>query len=72
MDNINPKSTFINQILKEFFFSFLVIFLITLIYGIFQPDAGLTFFVSEWKKLFLILSATGVFGVLGVFTNRYP
>jgi len=72
VDKINLKSYFLNQATKEFFFAFLVILLIILIYGLFQPDAGLSFFVPEWKKLFLILSATGVFGVLGVFTNRYP
>ena len=61
---MKKESQSIRLISKELFFSFLVIFLIILIFGLFQPDAGLNFFVPYWKKLFLLLSATGVLGIL--------
>jgi len=70
MNNLNPKSYILNQLFKELFFSFLVIFLIILIYGLFQKDPGLGFFVPYWKKLMLLLGVCLVFEILAVFWRR--
>jgi len=64
------NSYFINQSLRELFFAFLVILLIILIYGLSQPDAGLSFFVPYWRKLTLLLGATILLGILAVFTQN--
>jgi len=57
---INPKSCILNQLLKELFFGFLVILLIILIYGLFQPDPGLGFFAPYWEKLMLLLGTAAL------------
>jgi len=60
------NSYFINQSLRELFFAFLVILLIILIYGLFQSNAGLSFFVPYWKKLEMFLGITITTGILAV------
>jgi len=70
MNKLNHKSYILNQLLRELFFAFLVIFLIILIYGLFQPDPGLAFFVPYWKKLAFLLGTTVFFGILAVFWRR--
>lgn len=60
-------SQFTKLFAEEFLFSFLVILLIILIYGLFQKDPGFGFFGPYWKKLDLILGVTIFFGILAVF-----
>jgi len=67
---INPKSYILNQLLRELFFGFLAILLITLIYGLFQKDPGFGFLAPYWKKLTLLLGVCLVFEVLGVVWRR--
>lgn len=57
-------------IFKEFFFSFLVILLLILIYGLFQKDPGFGFLAPQWKKLDLVLGITVLWGILAVFARR--
>jgi len=57
MNNLNPKSDILNQLLRELFFGFLAILLITLIYGLFQKDPGFGFSAPYWEKLMLLGTA---------------
>jgi hypothetical protein len=63
---MKKESRYIKLAVEEFFFAFLVILLIILIYGLFQPDPGFGFFAPHWKKLDLIL---GVIIFLGIFID---
>lgn len=54
----------ITKLSEEFFFSFLVILLIILIYGLFQKDPGFGFYAPYWKMLDLILALVVFLGIL--------
>jgi len=70
VNNLNPKSCILNQLFKELFFGFLAVLLIILLYGLFQKDPGLGFFVPYWKKLTLLLGTAVFFGILAMFRAK--